>query len=239
MKEIKLNVLQTWARLKDVKGIDYTKRTNSRIHYIADMNLYIGKCFHIGNRKLAKNIAIFSLKEIFTCLDCKDCSKDCYAVKASKAYPTCNNFRWLITYMAINHLDVLKAWIIEDLARIAKNNKSVKYVRIHESGDFFSQNYLDMWKDVVKLFPMFRFYFYTKSDKFLNFTEFVALDNVNMVKSHLPNGDINFDDYEIIKEKCDRYNVPLCPYGVNGNYNVSCGKCEICMNSNCVGFIRH
>lgn len=239
MKNAKLSVIGCFARLKDVKGINYAMKTNSRKHYVPDLNVYVGKCFHIGNLKISRNVAIFSLKEIFTCLDYKDCAKDCYAVKASLAYPTCNNFRWLMTYLAINHLDLLKSYIIEDLERIRKYRKNVRFVRIHESGDFFNQSYLNMWKDIAKLFTDFKFYFYTKSDKFLDFSEFVAMDNVNMVKSHLPNGDINFDDYEIIKEKCERYNVPLCPYGVNGNFEVSCGECDICMKSECVGFVKH
>ena len=238
-KKITLDALRAFGKLKAVKGIDYRKRTASRIHFVNDLNLYVGKVFHIGNTKLAKNIAIFSLKEIFTCLDCKDCLKDCYAVKASKAYPTVNNHRWLITYMAINHLDILKSWIYEELYKIAKNRKYVKYVRIHESGDFFNQDYLDMWYNVASMFPNFKFYFYTKSDKFLDFSKFVSLPNVNMVSSFLPDGSINFDDEPIITKKCHDMGVPLCPYGVNGDYNVHCGECAICMRSSCVGFIKH
>lgn len=103
MKEIKLDVLKCFGKLRDVKGIDYKKRTSSRIHFVPGMNVYVGKCFHIGNLKISRNVAIFSLMELFTCLDCADCAKDCYAVKASTAYPTCNNFRWLMTFLAINY----------------------------------------------------------------------------------------------------------------------------------------
>lgn len=36
-------------------------------------------------------------------------------------------------------------------------------IRIHESGDFFSQNYFDAWIEVAKKFPNTIFYAYTKS----------------------------------------------------------------------------
>jgi hypothetical protein len=36
-------------------------------------------------------------------------------------------------------------------------------VRIHDSGDFHSQAYLDAWKDAARFFPNVTFYAYTKS----------------------------------------------------------------------------
>lgn len=238
MKKVKLSVLGCYSRLKEVKNINYLKKTNSRYHLVADLNLYVGNVFSFGNTKLGKNIAITKQMEIFTCLDCKDCMKDCYAHKATIAYPTVNNYRWLHTYMAINHLDIYETWIREDLNHLPKK---IKFVRIHESGDFFCQAYVDMWTRVIADYPSLKFYFYTKSENILDFSEMLKLSNVNRVKSHLPNGDVNFDDENIIKAKCEKYNVPLCPYGVNGQTEmVHCGtQCTICMNSDCVGFVKH
>jgi hypothetical protein len=38
-----------------------------------------------------------------------------------------------------------------------------KLVRVHDSGDFFSQRYLDAWYEIARLLPGVRFYAYTKS----------------------------------------------------------------------------
>lgn len=238
MKTLKLSVIGCYARLKDAKRVNYLKKSNTRYHFISELNMYVGSCFSMGNIKLGNNIAITKLKEVFTCLDCADCAKDCYALKASNLRPTVNNYRWLHTFMVINHMDIYETWLIEDLRKI---ESKVKFVRIHESGDFFNQDYLNMWTRIIKLFPNLKFYFYTKSENILDFSEMLSLSNVNRVKSHLPNGDVNFDDEATIKEKCKKYNVPLCPYGVDGQTEmVHCGtQCTTCMNSDCVGFVKH
>jgi hypothetical protein len=44
--------------------------------------------------------------------------------------------------------------------------KGIKLVRIHASGDFFSQTYFDAWLEVAKLNPQLIFYAYTKTLKF-------------------------------------------------------------------------
>lgn len=239
MTERKLTVMGVWNQIEIAKGVKYSEKTDTRYHYIEDLGVYVGSCFSLGNVKIGDNVAVTKLKEIFTCLDCKDCKKDCYAKDASDLRPTVNNYRWFMTYMAINHLETYKAWLIEDLKKIAHK---IKYVRIHESGDFFSQAYVNMWVDIIKMFPEIdKFYFYTKSEPFLDFSVLLSLPNVNRVKSRLPNGDVNFDDEPIIKEKCESMGVPLCPYGVNGNWEaVHCGtQCTKCMHSECVGFVKH
>ena len=49
---------------------------------------------------------------------------------------------------------------IADLTRFVKR---YNVVRIHDSGDFFSQDYLDAWKAIASAFPAVIFYAYTKS----------------------------------------------------------------------------
>lgn len=50
------------------------------------------------------------------------------------------------------------------------NKKPVKVFRIHESGDFYNQKYLDKWISIAKTFPNTVFYAYTKSDR-LDFSQ--------------------------------------------------------------------
>lgn len=234
MKDIKLSDVQLFARLRgDVKA--YRKATGARRYFIPSLGLYMGKCFSMGNRKLSSNIAIFRLKEIFTCLNCKDCAKDCYAVKSSRQYPNVNNHRWLMSYVAINHADLLETWIRKELS----NMHNIDYVRIHESGDFFLQSYVDMWARIARDFPRFRFYFYTKVAGVFDFSKLVNLNNVNMVESVLSDGGINFDVEDKITKRAHALGVPLCPYR-KGGAPVHCGTdCKACMTSKYVAFIKH
>ena len=48
---------------------------------------------------------------------------------------------------------------IEDLSRM----RGVGVVRIHDSGDFYSQEYLDKWGAIAAAYPSIIFYAYTKS----------------------------------------------------------------------------
>ena len=48
----------------------------------------------------------------------------------------------------------------QDLLRLTRR---YNVVRLHDSGDFFSQDYLDAWKAIAYLFPQVIFYAYTKS----------------------------------------------------------------------------
>ena len=50
---------------------------------------------------------------------------------------------------------------ISDLTYHAK--RGINVVRLHDSGDFYSQEYLDAWKAVAKALPDMVFYAYTKS----------------------------------------------------------------------------
>lgn len=51
------------------------------------------------------------------------------------------------------------ALIVADLERM----RTVNTVRIHDAGDFYSQDYLDKWVAVARALPNLRFYTYTKS----------------------------------------------------------------------------
>ena len=67
---------------------------------------------------------------------------------------------------------------IADLTRYAKR---YNVVRLHDSGDFFSQDYLDAWKAIACAFPAIIFYAYTKSLHLDLFTDKPA--NLRLVQS--------------------------------------------------------
>ena len=49
---------------------------------------------------------------------------------------------------------------IADLQRLTKR---YNVVRVHDSGDFYSQEYVNAWKSIARAFPATIFYAYTKS----------------------------------------------------------------------------
>jgi len=87
----------------------------------------------------------------------------CYAARAQGQYPGAN-------IQAFKNLDLLKrVKTKEKMANLII--KSMEYhglantdiLRIHEAGDFFSQEYLDAWIEVAKKMPQTLFYAYTVS----------------------------------------------------------------------------
>jgi hypothetical protein len=72
------------------------------------------------------------------------------------------------TYKArLHNLLALKS-VIKSVSKLTKLildslPKKAKYVRVHVSGDFFTQNYFDAWMAVARAKPNVLFYAYTKS----------------------------------------------------------------------------
>jgi hypothetical protein len=136
--------------------------------------------FGFGNAKLSETIATFSLPAGWTCPCAKDCLSKadrntgkisdgknaefrCYAASAECAYTAVRKSRW-------GNFETLKAVkTIDGMTDILAKNipENISKVRIHASGDFFSENYFKAWLNVAKLFPTIIFYGYTKRVGFM------------------------------------------------------------------------
>src|SRR5581483_1639377 len=112
--------------------------------------------FAKGNAKLSKNVAVFSLPAGHTCMGAKDClskahkvtgkitdgkniSFRCYAASNECLFPNIRKSRW-------QNFEMLKGKSLvamADLIDASLPMKNTKFVRIHASGDFFSQTYFD------------------------------------------------------------------------------------------------
>jgi hypothetical protein len=53
----------------------------------------------------------------------------------------------------------------KELSKIKKDKQI--YIRIHDSGDFYSPAYFQKWLEIARLNPTVRFYAYTKSHSFI------------------------------------------------------------------------
>ena len=135
------------------------------------------KIFSKGNRKLPTDIAIFNLPSRITCPGAtEECKQYCYAKKAERMYKGALPFRY-------KNLELTKTaqfvdTAVEQLSRMHK----LRAVRMHESGDFYNQSYLDKWVTIAKKFPDVIFTAYTKS-LHLDFSKMQRLKNVVLFAS--------------------------------------------------------
>lgn len=135
-----------------------------------------------GNSKLAKtdtvsfNIPAFRSADGFaTCPKAGACATLCYARQGYYVMPQVAATREFNLGIVRGDLEKFKTLALEDLKKI-KNTS----VRVHDSGDFFSQEYLDAWFQIAKSFPEKKFYAYTKS---LHLDRSKSPDNFQIVQS--------------------------------------------------------
>lgn len=211
------------------------------------------KYFSINmNRKLDKNIPIFNLPAMATCPGksplCAGTDSDkalCYAAKAERLYPSASAKRWR-TFNASKDPSFFSE-VKKELAAIVTDFGATK-VRIHESGDFYDQEYLDGWVDLMKAFPQVTFLAYTKSTM-LNFSKvpsnlrlYQSYDKTNVDQPEIPGTP---KTYILTKSEMQPgvtliLEVPgagpagfkRCPTKkeVNGALNYCGNQCSICWN---------
>ena len=109
------------------------------------------------NSKLGKKVAIFNLPSGKTCPGkTVECKNICYAHKAERMYPSALKSR------ESNYKESKKKDFVDNMVAELRKNKT-KIVRIHESGDFYSQSYLDSWIVICKICKDIKFLAFTKS----------------------------------------------------------------------------
>jgi len=111
------------------------------------------------NKKLKKtNTVSFNLPAVEACPQAGICATVCYATQGAYIYPNVKNARRFNFDLAKKNGEELEKKLIHDLRLIKQIS-----IRLHDSGDFFNQNYLDVWHAVIRRFPEKQFYAYTKS----------------------------------------------------------------------------
>ena len=142
--------------------------------------------FSKGNKKLSKDTLIFSLPAGKTCPGASLChsfvsiNKDnkrviqdgintefrCYAASQEVMYTALYQKRKYNLNLLVDALNNDLGTNTIDLINTSLSKyltKSIKKVRIHDSGDFFSGEYLRAWLAVARLNPNIQFYCYSKS----------------------------------------------------------------------------
>lgn len=132
-----------------------------------------------GNSKLIDTL-IFNLPARMTCPGAtKACSAACYAMKAQLQYKTARDARQHNFDMVKDNPNWHNEFIVQLSKKLERARKTFKYFRIHESGDFFNQQYVDSWYKICQRFPQLQFLAYTKSHM-LDFSKLASLPNVTI-----------------------------------------------------------
>ncbi|MFA5879913.1 MAG: hypothetical protein WC860_07035 [Candidatus Margulisiibacteriota bacterium] len=177
----------------------------------------------LGNKKLPEETLIFNITPVSTCpLATVFCKKSCYALKAERLYPQVkisrlNNFNQSKNdYFVNDMIDIIKA--IQD-------KKTVKYFRIHESGDFYNNLYWHKWVTIAQNFPDIVFYAYTKSffiDASLKPKNFILLASIDTTSEER-----FLKLYEVQKQFFDK-TFTIIPKNQKAVCGQDCSTCNLC-----------
>lgn len=112
-----------------------------------------------GNSKLKKDgIVSFNLIPVTHCPSAGACKAYCYATVGQQAFRN-GVLRRARAYIATMQADFVPRMVEE--VRIAVR-RGAKAIRVHDSGDFYSLEYMLSWLEIARQLPDVRFYAYTK-----------------------------------------------------------------------------
>lgn len=190
-----------------------------------------------GNKKMTDTL-IFNLPAKTTCPFATEAcgGKDgfCYTQKAERQYPS-------VLPSRLNHFEESKqADFTTNMIEQIKNEQRLKikrdgidkpyeYFRIHESGDFYNQAYVNKWIEIAKALPDIKFLAYTKSYPFdfsqkpNNLIIRYSLDSTTRaVRTDLPLAIVQDEGNETTSKNGKKFD---CEAGMK------CHECRICWNS--------
>ena len=146
--------------------MDYVQKTRDRLSALGidwdtlPANIQLSD----GNSKLKKSgIVSFNLIPIVHCPLAGSCKAFCYATVGQQAFASGVKRR------AAAFKATLSPTFVQDMhSEIQRWKRKIKAIRVHDSGDFYSMDYLRNWLEIARLNPDVRFYAYTKSLPFVH-----------------------------------------------------------------------
>jgi hypothetical protein len=148
---------------------------NAKLNGLASIKAFVEQVHHRGT------VYSFDLPAGYTCPGAKHCKSQavpttegwkirdgkycqfrCYSASQEVVLPNVRNMR------ASNLKTIYEARTTEEITGVILHNipPDCTILRIHASGDFFSQAYFDAWLAIAKARPDILFYAYTKTIKF-------------------------------------------------------------------------
>lgn len=202
---------------------------------------------------------LFSMPPIESCLNNASCKSSCYAIKAYRQYPNVKALWGDNLDKAKNNLDQLYNDLDTQCQSISKQKKHKRVIRIHQSGDFISTEYINLWYKLALKYTNILFYGYTKvlkhnNDFNVSINKLHGLKNANIISSLI--GDTNRKNYgsmEYCKKVSEKTGAVICPVNSeNENQNIHCGLaratkynkkgatfCDHCMKNSNIVFVQH
>ncbi len=184
-----------------------------------------------GNRKTGTNNSkgqtalVWNLPPVVTCPGATNCANYCYnADTRNDIFPIerwCSNLYWV--------RDRQEDAIKKINAQIRSVTQPV--IRLHSSGDFFSNDYIEMWKKIATENREAIFWGYTRSwriPELINSLEQLRLENNVWLYASLEENDIPPKGWAFCKVGTKEYHEGLfnCPEQYLGGPNcLSCGVC--------------
>ena len=197
--------------------------------------------FSEGNSKLQQTL-IWNIPAVLTCPFATDaCKEYCYTIKSERMYPSVLPRRF--RHLQESQQQEFEEKMIEELHRQAQRKtktgkQKFQYVRIHESGDFYSQAYVDKWARIAKACPDLKFLAYTKSYLY-DFTELQSLPNVTIrmsldstskqkaFQTSMPKAYVRTEEtIQKLPQTTDKRQTIQC------NVGMKCHECRLCWTSN-------
>ena len=183
--------------------------------------------FKTGNAKIADNTLIFCLPTHVCYGEGKQC-KGCYA-KNDERYPT-------VVIGRNRNLEASKRPDFVEKAVKEIKKAALPYFRLHESGDFYSQTYVDSWAQIVAACPEVKFYTYTKKADVLNLEPLTSQSNFNLVNGA---NFINYGDATFCADLVEKKGYVLCPCRKGDKEKICMASCFACATEKKVCFIKH
>lgn len=199
--------------------------------------------FVLKNKKMRPTdkvaFLIFSIPAVMTCPNATaQCLKYCYAKSAYMYDSVCKNHAGnFISTMRSDFVEMtcnaIRAQMytrrgeLRKAFRKADGTQKYTCVRVHESGDFYSKEYMLKWFEIARRNPDLHFFAYTKSIKMLNECKNEKPANFIIRCSIFP--DTPVEDLQIIKENNFPYYTAVDEFSKNVDFKcdcaAGCGEC--------------
>lgn len=118
----------------------------------------------------------FGITAVKACPSALHCVADCYARQGA--------YRWSNVSQAFDaRYELTKTNdFVAAMVKEISSKRSITHVRIHDSGDFYSEDYLNKWLKIICQFPEITFYAYTKEVKL--FKKYALPSNFTVIFSY-------------------------------------------------------
>ena len=125
-----------------------------------------------GNSTMPRYVGVFNLPVLKTCLPSRWCEEHCYGLQG----------RFLWNSVKASHQwryeQSLKTDFVRKMVAEIRQRRSITFVRIHITGDFYSREYINKWAIIARARPYVTFRTNTKRIDFLEYMKKVFPKNM-------------------------------------------------------------